>query len=49
MKKRVAVELLQEQSDYSSINPFLVPDYSESDHVLLGLGISGHFSRQIAV
>ena len=49
MKKRVAVELFQEQSDHSSINPLLVPDHSESNHVLLGLGISGHFSRQIAV
>ena len=34
MKKRVAVELLQEQSDHSSINPLLVPDHSESNHVI---------------
>ena len=34
MKKRVAVELLQEQSDHSSVNPLLVPDHSESNHVL---------------
>lgn len=26
MKKRVALELFQEQSDHSSINPLLVPD-----------------------
>ena len=33
-KKGVAVELLQEQSDHSSNNPLLVPDHSESNHVL---------------
>lgn len=34
MKERVAVELLQEQSGHSSINPLIVTDHSESNHVL---------------